>query len=84
MFLLDDSLFKLWRNNLMRKGRGAGKAQKPAELAAPHLDGRARRWTRTTRKTRRTRTTMMTTMTTMARAAAVRRVAVDVDDDDDD
>ena len=34
MFLMDESLFKLWRNNLIEKEEVLGKAQKPAELAA--------------------------------------------------
>jgi twitching motility protein PilT len=34
MFLMDESLFKLWRNNLVEKEEVLGKAQKPAELAA--------------------------------------------------
>ncbi len=34
MFLLDDSLFKLWRNGLVEKEEALGKSQKPAELAA--------------------------------------------------
>jgi twitching motility protein PilT len=34
MFLMDESLFKLWRNNQVEKEEVLGKAQKPAELAA--------------------------------------------------
>jgi twitching motility protein PilT len=34
MFLMDESLFKLWRNNQCEKEEVLGKAQKPAELAA--------------------------------------------------
>ena len=34
MFLLDDSLFRLWRNNLVEKEEVLLKSQKPAELAA--------------------------------------------------
>ncbi len=34
MFLLDDSLFRLWRNGLVEKEEALGKSQKPAELAA--------------------------------------------------
>ena len=34
MFLMDESLFKLWRNNQCEKEEVLAKAQKPAELAA--------------------------------------------------
>lgn len=34
MYLLDDSLFRLWRNNLVEKEECLLKSQKPAELAA--------------------------------------------------
>src|SRR5579883_2512036 len=33
MFLMDDSLFRLWRNNLVEKEEALGKSSKPAELA---------------------------------------------------
>ena len=33
MFLMDDSLFKLWRNNICEKEEILGRSQKPAELA---------------------------------------------------
>src|SRR6202030_3837772 len=33
MFLMDESLFKLWRNNLIEKEEALGKSQKPADLA---------------------------------------------------
>ena len=34
MFLLDDNLFKLWKNGLVEKEEVLGKSSKPAELAA--------------------------------------------------
>ena len=33
MFLMDESLFRLWRNNLVEKEEILGKSQKPADLA---------------------------------------------------
>ena len=33
MFLMDDSLFKLWRSGLVDKEEALGKANKPTELA---------------------------------------------------
>jgi twitching motility protein PilT len=34
MFLMDESLFRLWRNNAVEKEEALGKSSKPAELAA--------------------------------------------------
>ena len=66
MFLLDESLFKLWKNGLVRKGRSADASLRsrpswPAKIAAAearHLRGRGRRSRTRTRTTRRKRTTM--------------------------
>ena len=69
MFLLDESLFRLWKDGLCEKEEVLLKSSKPAELAAKIAAPSAARTTKTTtRVTRTTKTKMMMT----------------IDDDDDD
>ncbi len=77
MFLLDESLFRLWRNGLVEKEEALGKSQKPAELAARILH--AERGEADEEEDQKTTRMRMRTTRMIARAASV----AETDDDDD-
>ncbi len=79
MFLLDDSLFRLWNNGIVRKGRSAAAVRKsqrswPPKSPPPKPARTSRTRTRMTTRTRM-KTTMTTTTTRMSARVASRRTS---------
>ena len=75
MFLLDESLFHLWKDGLVREGRGPAEVEQAGRAGRQDRPGRAGLSTTTRTRRTRTRTRTRTTTTTRTRTTAAERPA---------